>query len=208
MREITVSYNTYKNDKILSRCKKVAYDPETKTAALELTEVQYLALGIVNTIPQEEYERWVEDAYPDRAFAMASAIYEAATYYAQTYLDGDIDRDALCNAPVWVQQIVAAMDRETGRTEDMVEAMEAIDAARIAANKIAPTAKEAAHYAELKQAYDTLKAYHTALRKQRTICPTNPFLKNSYDRMPNLADLDMDQIKAAYHLGKQLAQKA
>lgn len=198
MREMTVSYKEYKNDKILSRCKKVGYDAETKTAALELTEAQYLAYGIQNLIPQEEVDRWVET---DSSYT----IYDVAVYYAQAYLDGDIDRDALCDSPAWCQEIVALMDRETGRTEDLVEAMAAIDAARIAANKINPTAEEAAHYADLKKAYDTLKTYQLALKKRHTIRPTVPFLRNGYDRMPNLDDLDMDQIKAAYHLGKQLA---
>lgn len=199
MREMTVSYKEYKNDKVLSRCKKTGYNPETKTAALELTEAQYLAYGIQKLIPQEEIARWVET---DSSYT----VYDVAIYYAQAYLDGDIDRDALCDSPIWCQEIVALMDRETGRTEDLVEAMDAIDTARISANKINPTAEEAARYNELKKAYDVLKTYQAALRKRHTVRPTAPFLRNGYDRMPNLDDLDMDQIKAAYRLGKQLNQ--
>lgn len=199
MREMTVSYKEYKNDKILSRCKKTGYNPETKTASLELTEAQYLAYGIQKMIPQEEIARWVET---DSSYT----VYDVAIYYAQAYLDGDIDRDALCDSPIWCQEIVALMDRETGRTEDLVEAMTAIDAARIAANKINSTAEEAARYNELKKAYDVLKTYQAALRKRHTVRPTAPFLRNGYDRMPNLDDLDMNQIKAAYRLGKQLNQ--
>lgn len=198
MREMTVSYKAYKNDKVLSRCKKTGYNPETKTASLELTEAQYLAYGIQKLIPQEEIARWVET---DSSYT----VYDVAIYYAQAYLDGDMDRDALCDSPIWCQEIVALMDRETGRTEDLVEAMDAIDAARISANKINPTAEEAAHYADLKQAYDTLKTYQLALQKRHTIRPTVPFLLAGYNRIPSLEDLDMDQISAAYHLGKQLA---
>lgn len=199
MREMTVSYKEYKNDKVLSRCKKTGYNPETKTAYLELTEAQYLAYGIQKMIPQEEIARWVET---DSSYT----VYDVAIYYAQAYLDGDIDRDALCDSPIWCQEIVALMDRETGRTEDLVEAMAAIDAARIAANKINPTAEEAARYNELKKAYDVLKTYQAALRKRHTVRPTAPFLLAGYNRIPNLDDLDMDQISAAYHLGKQLAE--
>lgn len=199
MREMTVSYKEYKNDKVLSRCKKTGYNPETKTASLELTEAQYLAYGIQKMIPQEEIARWVET---DSSYT----VYDVAVYYAQAYLDGDIDRDALCDSPIWCQEIVALMDRETGRTEDLVEAMDAIDTARISANKINSTAEEAARYNELKKAYDVLKTYQAALRKRHTVRPTAPFLRNGYDRMPNLDDLDMDQIKAAYRLGKQLNQ--
>lgn len=198
MREMTVSYKAYKNDKVLSRCKKTGYNPETKTASLELTEAQYLAYGIQKLIPQEEIARWVET---DSSYT----VYDVAIYYAQAYLDGDIDRDALCDSPIWCQEIVALMDRETGRTEDLIEAMDAIDAARIAANKINPTTEEAAHYADLKKAYDTLKTYQLALKKRHTIRPTVPFLLAGYNRIPNLDDLNMDQISAAYHLGKQLA---
>jgi hypothetical protein len=91
MKDFEVAYRLYKTNEILGHCNTVkgTYNADTKTVVLRMTDAQFLAYHIASEIPAEEIARWEETN--NRSIP----LYDIATFYAEAYLNDEIDRDAM-----------------------------------------------------------------------------------------------------------------
>lgn len=106
MKDFEVAYRLYKTNEILGHCNTVkgSYNADTKTVVLRMTDAQFLAYHIASVIPAEEIARWEETN--NRSIP----LYDIATFYAEAYLNDEIDRDAMDGWLDWQKKIVEIMD--------------------------------------------------------------------------------------------------